>query len=201
MTRPLVILMLLIGMSLPAGKAFAYDWFWGVTYGLAVPMGDTKDYINDTSWRNFGLEGRKMEYGKNYSFGLSFGWSVLDEIEHTTQEFNDRSGAVTGTAFKYLNIWPLLANAHYYFGGQGRNSAIFWAGLNAGAYVIEQRTEMGFVAIQETNWHFGGAPEIGIGFPLQGTNLFFLARYNLTTSAGNVSSQQYLTVSVGLGGR
>ena len=61
MTRPLVILMLLIGMVVPAGKAFAYDWFWGVTYGLAVPSGNTKDYIDNVNWRNFTLEGRKLE--------------------------------------------------------------------------------------------------------------------------------------------
>lgn len=201
MTRTLVILMLLVGMVLPAGKAYAYEWFWGVTYGLAVPSGDTKDYIDSVSWRNFTLEGRKMEYGKNYSFGLSFGWQVMDQKGLVTTELTDVSGTVTGTQFRYLNIWPLLANAHYYFGGQGRNSPIFWLGANAGAYVIEQRTEMGFFAVEENNWHFGGAPEVGVGFPLKGTNLFFLARYNMTTSAGNVSSQQYLTVSVGLGGR
>ena len=42
----------------------------------------------------------------------------MNQKEHSTTQLTDLSGAVTGTQFRYLNIWPLLANAHYYFGGQ-----------------------------------------------------------------------------------
>jgi hypothetical protein len=197
--KKLTVTLLLLALIGAAAPAQAYDWFWGATYGPAVPTSDTKSFIGKTSWRNFTVEGRKMKYGSSASFGLSFGWQVFNEKLETTTALTSVPGDLSGTQFRYLNIWPLLANAHYYV--EAGDSAILFFGANIGAYIIEERVEMGFYAIEESNWHFGGAPEIGVGFPLQGTNLFFIGRYHVTTSAGNVSSQNYFTFSVGFGGR
>ena len=43
-----------------SAKAEAQEWWWGLTYQTALPSGDTKDIVDQFSWRNVGFEGRKM---------------------------------------------------------------------------------------------------------------------------------------------
>ena len=40
------------------------DWWWGVTYNVSVPSGNTKDFIDNTSWRGASLEARKALWGE-----------------------------------------------------------------------------------------------------------------------------------------
>jgi len=71
-------------------------------------------------------------------------------------------------------------------------------GLNLGAYIIDERIEVGLVATHETNVHFGGAPELGIAVPHGRQTIFLNARYHATTAAGNVADQNYFTLSLGV---
>jgi hypothetical protein len=181
--------------------AQAQDWFWGVAWGVTQPLDDTEKFIGNTSYRNFSLEGKKLAYGASAGFGLSFGWTVFDEKVYDTVELKPEDGSpagdVTGTQFRYMNIFPLLVTADLYL-GRPYTTRLF-LGVAAGAYIIEERVEMGFFLKDEDNWHFGGAPEVGIGFPLGETTLFFLGRYNYILESGNVGPVQYAQIMVGLG--
>jgi hypothetical protein len=188
----LAVLALLLGSR---GNAFAQDWLWGVSYGFAAPTGNTKDFTNDFSWRNFGVEGRRINEARTMSIGLSASWNVFFEKTNETTALPNLPGHVTGTQYRYTNAWPILVNAHHYFGQPYRVRPFI--GINVGAYIIEVRDEIGLVAAAETNVHFGGAPEIGFTVP-RGRQIWFMnARYNVTTRAGNVPEQTYVTVSVG----
>ncbi len=60
----------------------AQQWFWGMEYMVSSSSGDTKDFANQFSWRNFGIEGR-YQLKDNISAGLYFAWNVFAEQTDT----------------------------------------------------------------------------------------------------------------------
>ena len=198
MKRNGLLVAILTGVLLFAarGSASAQDWLWGLAYGFAVPAGNTQDFADDFSWRNFTVEARRIDENRNMSFGFNASWNVFFEKSNRTSVLPNVPGSVTGTQYRYLNSWPLLVSAHHYFGHPYRPRP--YVGINLGGYIIEERIEIGLVAAHETNLHFGGAPEIGITYP-RGNQIWWLgARYHAIMKAGNVPDQNYLTVSLGV---
>jgi hypothetical protein len=195
--RTLCLAILVAGLLvLSRGSASAQQWLWGLSYGFATPTGNTKDFADDFSWRNFSVEGRRIDENRAMSLGLVASWNVFFEKTDRTSVLPNVPGHVTGTQYRYINSWPILVNAHHYFGHPYR--ARPFIGINLGAYIIEERVEIGLVAAHETNVHFGGAPEIGFSVP-RGNQIWFVnARYHATLKAGNVPEQNYVTVSLGV---
>jgi hypothetical protein len=183
-------------------EAKAQDWWWQFSYNMGTTAGDTRDYIDQFSFRGVGFQGRKMmDFQNTWSLGFDLSWQVFNQENTGTTVLDETNRtALTGTAFKYINAFPLLANAHYYFGGDGRGSTLGFVGLNAGLYYIEQRTEAGLFAITNDNWHFGGAPEVGIAMPAGRTVLTGTVRYNWTAEAGG-TDYQFWTFMVGIASR
>lgn len=164
---------------LAATPAAAQDWFWGATWGMSISSGETHDYISETSFRNFGIEGRKF-VSPNTSVGLSLNWSVFNE--KTTEATQIPGGAIAGTQFRYINAFPLLLTGHKYFGDQESTQLII--GMGVGAYAVERRTEIGLFAVDWDTWHFGLAPEVGLLLPMGWRAKGFInARYHVTSEA------------------
>jgi hypothetical protein len=64
---------------------------------------------------------------------------------------------------------------------------------------MEHRLEIGLFALEETNLHFGFAPEAGIAIPVQPNVAAVLSgRYNYALSAGLVDDQTYLSIGLGV---
>ena len=170
------------------------DWFFGFSYNVSVPTGNTKTFSNDVSFRGATFEGR-YTISPNTSIGFEAGWHVF--FEQTDQVIQFGEADVSGDQFRYTNSFPLLINGHYYLGRRG--GARFFGGLGAGAYIIERRLEIGTIAITESNWHFGLAPEIGVSMPLGWRSVGFLnARYNYAFASGGAPSQGYFSFGVGV---
>ena len=180
-------------VPLGTGTAAAQSW-WALTYQPAVPLSNTKDFTDNFGWRGVGVE-YKRQVKPNLTLGLSFGWQVFDQ---QTDDVVSAFGVdLSGDQFRYVNSWPLLANASYFFGTQGR--ARPYLGANVGAYLMEHRLEVGLYALEETNLHFGFAPEAGVAFPVRpNVSAVLNARYNYALSAGSVDDQSYLTFGLGL---
>ena len=160
---------------------FSQDMMTGISYNMGIPASDTRDYVKNYSWRGFGFQFRNL-MDNNISWGASIDWNVF--AEKTSKLINLEDGAIAGTQIRSLNTFSLMLNADYYLGDpHGRIQP--YIGLNTGTYYIIQRLEIGIIAPERENWHFGLAPEIGIINPTDnGTNLFFNARYNYAFSAG-----------------
>ncbi len=175
-----------------SAKAEAQEWWWGLNYQTALPSGDTKDFVDQFSWRNVGFEGRAM-LKPNASVGLFFGWNVLhDELDGTIA----LSGVdVSGFSSRFVNAVPVLATAHYYFGDSSRRRLYVGGGI--GTYYIENRLEMGVSALTSTNWHFGFAPEVGVTFPTQEFGEgYFSDKYNYAAESDNLT-HSYWTFGLG----
>ncbi len=182
-----------------AGEVRAQDWFWGGTYSMSLPLSKTKDFNDGYSFRGVTVEGRKV-INENYSTGVTFGWHVMNEqSSNKTVEFEN--GAMTGDFFTYTNSFPIMLNAHYYLGRSGGIRP--YAGASAGAAIVERRAEVGLFALEETNFHFAAAPEVGFYVPFgwYGSGLLLSARWHFMTKAGSTPSQQYVTFNIGFASR
>lgn len=185
-----------------APQADARDKITAITYNVGIPIGNTKDYIDNTSWRGFGLDFRHFRSrNKPITVGFSFAWQVFDQrLDNET--FVIDSGAVTGTQRRYLNSLPFLLTAHYY-SSQQSNQTRFFLGGGAGLYYIEQRFDIGVNSRQENNWHFGLMPEVGVQVPFGDVEFLLSGRYHYafaagTSLTGDSQAWDYITINAGV---
>jgi len=189
------LLLVLLILCLSFG-ASGQDWLNGVTYQISFPLSDTKDFANKTSFRGVGLDFRKF-VKQDVTVGLAADWNVFHEVTDEMIDLNkvnpERYGNVSGTQNRIVNAFPILATVHYYLGQDN----LFNIGLGVGTYYVKNRLEIGVVAINDDNWHFGLAPEIGfkklVGYT---TNFFVSAKYNYAFKA-NETQPSYVALKVG----
>ncbi len=159
--------------------------FGSITYNVAVPEDRLYDYIDEVSWRGFGLEGRWFQ-SSNLSLGISFGWNVFNQRVNTPIQVKDETleGTVTGTQIRNVNSFPMMATLHLYI-GKKRETLRLYFGTGVGTYYIIQRLEIGLVAFEENNWHIGVAPEAGVLLRFnRDVTMIFNAKYNYAFAAG-----------------
>jgi len=164
-----------------AGNAQGQEGVLAFHYNISIPTQDFTDYIDETSWIGGGFDGRWfVSPDRPFTLGLAASWHVFDqELDGTTELPN---GAVTGHQHRYVNSFPIVATAHYYFGDRSRAWAFVGGGV--GTYYVLQRFEIGVLAAEQGNWHFGAYPELGVQVPFRQADLFLSARYNCAFEAG-----------------
>lgn len=170
-----ILIALVIGLVHSTASAqmsvFKLDW------NVGIPMGEMSDFIESESYRGFRIGGRGFIYDY-LSVGGEGGWQVYNDTWSGTQNI-DGNIDVSGTQFRYMNMYPLLANIHFYLGEDGGVRP--YLGTNAGVTFINQRTEIGLWAVSETSTHFSVAPEIGAFIPVgvAGAGLNIGGRYDV----------------------
>ena len=193
--------LVLVCFLIPQNQIYAQKWFGTATYQISFPLGDTKDYTDNTSFRGVGLDFR-YTLNKSTTVGITLGWNVFYERnDETILVETENPGAITGTQDRYLNSFPIMASIHYYF-GQKRGIRPY-LGLNAGVYRMIQRLGIGISAIQNNRWEWGVAPEVGIIFPVDRELAILInGKYNYTFTGESVVgtdiNHSYVTVGLGL---
>jgi outer membrane protein W len=193
-----LVLLLAAVFAQPAAAQSAGSYTWNLQYSTVLPTGDaTKSYTEGFSWRGATIDFRRFS-SDQLALGLSAGWHVMDDKDAGTYQFEN--GAVTGTAYKYVNAVPVLATATYFAGSPRGNRPFLGAG--AGTYYIKNRTEAGIFAIDDSNWHLGLMAEAGVFIPRpdgigDGTGIMLSARYNWALKSNDIE-RQYLTFSIGI---
>jgi opacity protein-like surface antigen len=186
---------LLIGGALlfSAGEAAAVPWFWGVTYQMAQPTGDTREFTDDFSFWNLGAEGRAA-ISENMSAGVFFGWNSFYEDVNEVISFDNID--ISGPQLRHVNAIPMLANFNYYFGQPSGLMPFIGAGV--GTYWIENQMEISTVSFTNSNWHFGLAPEVGVTMRIgQAVRGLFNVRYNYAFEADDIT-HSYWTFGFGI---
>jgi hypothetical protein len=166
----------------------------GITYQLSVPIGETHNYTPTVSWRGIGLDLASF-VRPDVAVGLAFGWNVF--FENTTSTLNFKGVDVSGNQDRTLNVWPVLANARYFPQISSHRDIQPYVGVNVGGYIIERYLALGLTASQETHFHFGLAPELGVFFQDPVGAVLLNARYNMAFAAGGVPFQQFLSFNLG----
>ena len=176
------------------GAAQVVDYYSTVNYGISVPMGDTRDFISNTSFRGFSFEFGRF-FTEEISVGFLFAWSVFNEsFPRDTYEFEDLT--LTGNLYRYINAFPLMAMGRYNFSPDSRFRP--YVGLASGAYVINKVSDFGVHRYENKNWHFGLAPEAGLIIGI-GTEAYLNlgARYNHAFKSGG-DTHSWLSIQTGV---
>jgi hypothetical protein len=149
-----IILMLLLCSSVQG-----QDPWVGLTWDIGFPTGDMEEYIGETSFRGFRIDARYIMQPK-LSMGLLWGWNTFHELSDALIEIEN--GAVSGHQNRAFYVSPIMASTHYYAIDYRRQRFVPFIGLNYGVYWISQVLEIGVLEIEDNDWHFGLAPEIGV---------------------------------------
>ena len=191
MRMRLVVVLALLVPSIAAAQRTGDKWF-GMTWIMASPTANSKQFTNDYSLRGFGMEWRQFK-GSTTSVGLSLAWNGLNEETLETSSVGQVD--VTGDQFRYINAYSILLEGHKYLGSNQGSSRPF-IGLKTGTYYINRRVDVGIWTVSDNTWHFGLAPELGLAFPLRHTvdgEAFYAAvRYNYAFAAGGAPYQSWI---------
>ncbi len=196
-----------IGALLAAGSARA-QWYetykpreslYMFNYEVSSAIGSFNDYINATSWRGFGFEGRSM-VRDNVSIGLGFDFNRYSQEYAMLTTSTGSGGTLSGPVYRYADQFAVKGLAHMYL-RPGSIRPYLGVGLGGvwsygyGQTADFSRTDNGF--------DFVASPEVGIlltaarGQSTAGLNVAF--RYNYTTADFNgVSDAQSWQVILGL---
>lgn len=168
---------------------------FSMSYDMSFGVGSTANYISAPSFRGVTFIDARSFISSRVSIGGSFAWNVFYEDLNGTFEYDNVTA--TGSQYRYINSFPILATTHYYFGEPGDIN--YYIGTGIGTYSIEQRTDMGLFTHGRNKWHFGIQPQVGVLIPV-GTmvDLHAQLKYNQTFKAGDYDAHQYFTFSLGL---
>lgn len=188
---------IVLGLSLMLAlncTAQVVDYYSSVNYGIAVPLGETKDFISQTSFRGFSFEFGRF-FTDEISVGFLFAWNVFHEnYPKDTYEFDNL--ALTGKLYRYINAFPLMAVGRYHFMSESRFKP--YLGLASGAYIINRVSDMGIYRVENKNWHFGIAPEAGFIYEMSKEAYLNLgARYNHAFKSGG-DTHSWLSIQAGV---
>ena len=170
----------------------------GWSYEWSMPMGDLKDYIDNDSWLGFNLEGRWF-LSDNLAFGAQVGYHEF--YVNTVGTINLPQGAISGDQYRHLFSVPFLAGLFLYGGSAGETRP--YLGVTVGAYYFDQDFDIGAFTLEDTEWLFGAAPEVGILIGRGPGAVGLHARYHYPMSGGNfltgdARSFQYLSVGLSM---
>ncbi len=166
-----------------------------LNYTVSFTTGEARDYISNASFRGMTLDGRSF-LNEKVSLGGSVNWATFFENpDYNT--FTHGPMAFTGTQNRYINAFPVLFTAHYYFNEFEAMSRVYIGG-GIGTYKIVRRTDMGVYRVEDSNWHIGFAPEIGVLFPFaKGQSINVNLKFNYAIAADETIDYQWFGLSVG----
>lgn len=177
--------------------ARAQDYSWRLNYEVSIPTGDMADtYIKEVSWRGISIDNR-WNLSPQFSVGFNIGWNAFSERKDNVL-YTNNEGTISayGNQFRFINTFPVQANAHYYFGNDVTINP--WAGLGVGTAISKARTELGFLAYEESTWDFAITPQIGVDVPIGTTTFFTLgAKYNYFMHEKVNFDYSFITINAG----
>lgn len=163
-----------------SSQIFSQDLLTGITYSIAVPTGETKNFISETSFAGLTLDLRKF-VSYNVSVDFLLGWNAFEE--ESKELISIPNADITGTQHRLMNSFPIMIAAHYYF-GEGIEFRPF-IGAGVGTYLIYQKFELGLAELESSRWHFGFEIDAGMVYLLETIYAFVNVRYHYAFKAEN----------------
>jgi hypothetical protein len=172
-----------------------------VRYGVGVPLGTQRDYINQLSPTNVALA-MEWQFPQRFSLGLQTGYQYSQQrLPRAVYQFADGE-AVSAIQTRTLTVTPVLASAAYYFsepaaairpyvqvagGGAFMNYTNFY-----GTLADQNRRFAGMVA-PAIGLKVFGKREGGLGGEVQAQYQHAFYRYNELNNPGNLLLSAGLT--------
>jgi outer membrane protein len=196
---------IIIVVAFSCSASLAQRSYWNFNYHMSFGTGEQAEFVENTSFRGWGLDGRGF-IDSNWSFGGSFSWEVFNQIYRdlpptfVSVGIDNVEGHITAVQYRYINTLPIMVNSHYYL---GRNHEIRpYFGLGVGTAYTEQKSEIGLTSIVGNGWGLAVQPEVGVAIPfgLTGTGINVSGKFRYTTKSGDTTFPlSFFLISVGLG--
>jgi hypothetical protein len=178
---------------LMSSVSFSQGTYLGGTYSIGIPLGGLENYISSGSFRGANFEGLK-ETNSKFAFGWILGWNVFSE-KRVNEVYTYDNLTLTGTQYRYMNLFPMLARGLYEFGEPAATRPFI--GFGTGVTADIAKTNIGLYSFKKTGWHFTVAPEIGIKIPLGYTSLTGSLRYTYGVKTKELGNLSYFTINFG----
>ncbi|MDN3204801.1 outer membrane beta-barrel protein [Algoriphagus sediminis] len=189
-----LIVFAIICMTL-AGTAQAQQSIFSLNYAISVPLGNTSNYIDQTSGRGFILEYQKF-INKNWAIGGEFGHATFYKREEN-KVYTEGSASLSGIQYRYQYEWPIFLTANYYVLTGDKIRPYF--GLGVGTIAHDRRIDMGIFTDQNTHWQFAIRPEVGLLYkPTYNTGFKLGVKYYNSFESSDLAGQSNLGINVGI---
>jgi len=166
-----------------------------VLYSVGVPMGALKDHTDNVSGRGVTMEWQR-HINPNISVGINLAYSVFYE-SRPYASYDQGTATLSGTQYRYNNLFPMLANGQYHFNANGALKP--YLGLGVGTVYNLRNTDMGLWTIEENNWHFLVTPEAGLVYELSPYAAFKInAKYDNAFKISNADGFANLNFNIGM---
>jgi len=166
-----------------------------LSYPIAFPMGDLKDYISNTSFRGISLEFGK-EVRPNLIAEIETGWNVFYQ-DQPEDVYTEGTASISGKQFRYTNSVPIIAGAKWVL--KSHNNLVPYAGLGLGTMYSDRSTDFGLYRISTDAWQFCVRPELGITFKSRnGPSAMLGVKYYSSFNSSDLDGQSFLTVNIGV---
>lgn len=170
-----------------------------LNYQTAIPLGDSRDYISNMSFRGAGIDYHHFLTDR-FAIGGQLSWNTYYKNPgYVTGNFmlNNDKVTITGDQFRYLNVVNLMASGRYFFTNE--NAVICpYAGMGIGTNWGETRLEVGHYVAQEKAWQFAVAPVIGCIIPVCDFFGFNIgAKYQYSAKARSLPALQHFGINIG----
>lgn len=134
-------------------------------YGIALPMGDQKAYIDRVSLTNLALDGEWL-FPQRFSLGLKSGYQYSQQrLGRQVVTFSDGNAMqdVSAVQTRTLTIIPVMASLSYYF---AENAAAIrpYIQMAGGGALMDFTNYYGTLADQQSGFKAAIAPAIGVKF-------------------------------------
>ncbi len=191
MKKIVILLILVIGSK----AIWAQGGNFVITYPIAFPFGDLKEYIGQTSFRGISLEFNKRQK-QNLDIGLEATWNVF--YERVDQKaYTSETATITGVQYRYVNAVPLILGAKW-FKTAGNGKSMPYIGVGLGTTFVERATDFGLYRITNSAWQFCVRPEAGVQIKSGYGAAFILGvKYYGNFGASDLDGQSYLTINIG----
>jgi len=179
-----------------AATTNAQEKIFNINWNVGIPMGDTKEFLNDEDISFGGMSFEFRQYiNENMSVGGYFAWDFFNGSSDEDSTFGNTT--ISGMRRYYINSLPFMINTHYYFGET--DGVRGYIGVGLGAVRTLERTEIGTFIIQNNNWQFGYYPEAGFMIPISyTTNINFGVKYTSALKTNDAIAYSALTFNVGV---
>jgi outer membrane protein W len=130
-------------------------------YGLALPLGGQKGYIDRVSPANLALEGEWL-FPKRFSLGIKTGYQYNQQrLGRQVYDFGDQS--ISAVQTRTLTVIPAMVSGSYYFAENSAAIRPYVQVAGGGAYV-DFTNYYGTLTDQKTGFRGALAPAIGLKF-------------------------------------
>jgi hypothetical protein len=166
-----------------------------IQYDMSFGTGDLGTYISPWSFRGASAQYR-YAVTHNILVGMDAAWNVFYEKKNY-DSYTAGTQTLSGVQYRYQNEVPLLAAIDYVF--MPEKDFQPYIGLGIGTIYSERLTWMGVWSLEQNPWQFALKPEVGLMYKVSyGTALKLGLKYYTGFKAGDLETQNYFTISVGM---